>query len=87
MSRSAVDVATLNDRLRAIGVSERELLVERKDGGFHLIGTIPDAHSRREDDVVGGLDGYEPAGHLISYTVFGLEGLVKQLDEFAPGWR
>lgn len=25
---------------------------------------------------------------LIScYTVFGIEGLYKQLDDFAPGWR
>jgi hypothetical protein len=77
----AIDVAALNERVRAIGVSENELLVARRHNRFDLTGTIPDMHARhdRPDD--------EPADHLISYTVFSVEGLYELLDKFAPGWR
>lgn len=84
----SVDVEALNNRLREIGVSESELLVERQRDSFHLTGTIPDEHARRGGpEVTAGPEGYEPEPYLISYTVSGVEGLNKQLDEFAPGWR
>jgi hypothetical protein len=85
----SVDVSALNNRLREIGVSAGELLVEREGDSFHLTGTIPDAHARADEDPedLAGPEGHVPEPYLISYTVFGVEGLYKQLDEFAPGWR
>jgi len=87
--RDTVDVDALNSRLREIGVSASELLVERERDSFHLTGTIPDGHARADDDGPedsAGPEGYVPEPYLISYAVFGVEGLYKQLDEFAPGW-
>jgi hypothetical protein len=85
----SVDVEALNARLREIGVAASELLVERQRDSFHLTGTIPDAHARADEDPedLAGPERHVPEPYLISYTVFGLEGLYKQLDEFAPGWR
>jgi hypothetical protein len=86
----SVDVDALNSRLREIGVSTSELLVERERDSFHLTGTIPDSHARADKDGpedLAGPEGYVPEPYLISYTVFSVEGLYEQLDEFAPGWR
>jgi hypothetical protein len=86
----SVDAEALNARLREIGVAASELLVERQRDSFHLTGTIPDAHARGDDggpEDSAGPECYVPEPYLISYPVFGIEGLYKQLDEFAPGWR
>lgn len=86
----SVDLDALNNRLREIGVGASELLVESEGDGFHLTGTIPDAHARAgedQDDLVAGPEGHVPEPWLISYTIFDVEGLYERLDEFAPGWR
>jgi len=86
----SVDVEALNNRLREIGVSEGELLIERRGDHFDLSGVIPDAHARADDDGPedsAGPEGYVPEPYLIGYSVFGETGLYELLDSFAPGWR
>jgi hypothetical protein len=84
----SVEVEGLNRQLRAVGVTETQLLIEHVGDYFDLSGTIPDAYARRAaPKLPDGRVAFSPESSPIGVAVFSEAGLYQQLDSFAPGWR